>query len=706
MSVQSEKERLIRKNRDAEREMYVNLRSSIRKNETVDGINAVLKFLNIKERADASLTQEEQIRYAEENLFIKTRHIKLDDGWYFTAALPMLARSKSGEWYAVLPAANGGCKYTDNGKKVKITAKNADMFDGEAICFYKTMGDKNISEFGLFSFIWGCTCVKDRITVLSASALAVIAGMLLPWANSFIFSRIIPTGNASGALSAAALILSAVIAAALMRLMQSLILTNSMVRAGAYVQSGIFSRLLRIKPEFFKNTKSGELSRMITEFSDISRIVSVRSISACIGMALSFLYLIQIRIYAPEMFAWVIYVTIILGAMIAAEGVMNSRWQKRCADSLSKMSGFGYEMFSGMEQIKLNGAEARVLRRWSEKYRDAAICADKPFFLKYAPAFYKLLTVISTAMIFLLGHNASTSDYIAFFAAYGAYMAAVSGASSVIEAIGAFHSSYSVTKSILTAECEAYDGKEIPDKLHGEIDISDVYFRYSDDMPYVLNGISAHIKSGESVGIVGVSGCGKSTLIRLLLGFETPDEGSIYIDGFDIRELNLKSFRRKIGTVLQNSELILGDIYSNITMTKPNATLEEVADAVRAAGIAEDINAMPMGLYTSVSPESNTFSGGQRQRILIARALISKPAILILDEATSALDGATQTEIIDNVNRLECTKIIVAHRLSTIEKCDRIFVIDKGVIAGEGTYDELMNNNELFKKLAKKQIPE
>ena len=192
-------------------------------------------------------------------------------------------------------------------------------------------------------------------------------------------------------------------------------------------------------------------------------------------------------------------------------------------------------------------------------------------------------------------------------------------------------------------------------------------------------------------------------MIRLLLGFEKAQQGSVYIDGFDIRELDLRHYRRKLGTVLQNMGLISGDIYSNITVTKPDASIEEVNKAIELAGLTETIAALPMGIHTPVSQENCTLSGGERQRVLIARAVISKPSILIFDEATSALDNITQTRITESINKLDCTKIIVAHRLSTIEQCDRILVMDKGVIVQEGTYDELKNINGQFMQLMKRQ---
>lgn len=702
--LREENERIRRKNYEARRKAYENINSALNGKASSEGINAVLKFMNEKKQVNTELPLKEQLKYIEEKLCIKTRYVELDKDWYTTSAVPMIAKTTDERWLAVIPDTQGGCTYVDGGRRIRVTPKKAAQFSGSAMCFYRDFKSGAINEKNLISFMIKSTSAKDRAAVLIASVLTMLAGMLLPWANSFIFSRVVPTGELSGTIPTAALIFSAVSVAAVLGLLQSLILTNSMLRTSAYVGSGIFSRLLALKPEFFKNTKSGELSRMIMEFSDISKIVSVRSISSCISTILSLMYLIQVYIYAPKLFGWVILLTLILAAMMIAEGVLNSKWQSEYSKSLSKMSGFCYELFSGIEQIKLNGAEARMMRRWSERYLDASRSEDKPVFLKYSGVFYKLITVFSTAVIFIFGAQLDASDYIAFSAAYGAYIAAISSAAVIIETVSSFRSSYALIKPVLDAECEKYGAeKEKPEKLKGEISASGIYFRYNNDAPYVLNGLSLHIREGESIGIIGTSGCGKSTLIRLLLGFENVGEGSIYIDGFDIRELDLKSYRQKIGAVLQNTGLISGDIYSNITITKPDATMEEVNTAIEMAGLGNDIAALPMGVHTPVSQENCTLSGGQRQRVLIARALISKPSILIFDEATSALDNITQAKITESVNSLKCTKIIVAHRLSTIESCDRILVMDKGVIVQEGSFDELKNTDGLLKQLIKRQ---
>ena len=211
------------------------------------------------------------------------------------------------------------------------------------------------------------------------------------------------------------------------------------------------------------------------------------------------------------------------------------------------------------------------------------------------------------------------------------------------------------------------------------------------------------IRRGEYVAVVGKTGCGKSTLIRLLLGFETPQKGGVYYDGKDLSKLDLKSLRRKIGIVLQNGKLFSGDIFSNIALSSPGLTPEEAWEAAQKAGIADDIRNMPMGMNTVISEGSGGISGGQRQRILIARAIAAKPRIIIFDEATSALDNITQKTVCETLDGLKCTRIIVAHRLSTIKNCSRIIVLDGGKVAEDGTYDELISKGGLFSELISRE---
>lgn len=260
-----------------------------------------------------------------------------------------------------------------------------------------------------------------------------------------------------------------------------------------------------------------------------------------------------------------------------------------------------------------------------------------------------------------------------------------------------------VVRPILEAVPETSEDKPSVESLSGSVEMSDVSFRYDENAPYVLEGLSLRIKPGEYVALVGESGSGKSTILRLMLGFEKPELGAIFYGRYDVQKVDLRSLRQHIGVVMQNGSLFMGDLFSNITISSPSATLDDAWEAAEIAGMADDINNMPMGMQTLVTEGGGGISGGQRQRILIARAVCSKPRILMMDEATSALDNKTQKHVIDSLDSLKCTRVVVAHRLSTVKHCDRILVIDEGKVAEEGTYEELMKKGGIFSKLVERQ---
>jgi ABC-type bacteriocin/lantibiotic exporter with double-glycine peptidase domain len=219
----------------------------------------------------------------------------------------------------------------------------------------------------------------------------------------------------------------------------------------------------------------------------------------------------------------------------------------------------------------------------------------------------------------------------------------------------------------------------------------------------VLDNVTLTIAQGEYVAIVGPSGSGKSSLFRLLLGFEKPESGAVFFDGKAIDTLDISAVRRQFGVVLQSARLANGSIYDNICggMQLP---LEQAWEAARLAGLDADIRSMPMGMHTVVSEGVNTLSGGQRQRIMIARAVARRPRILLFDEATSALDNQTQAIVSASLGNLNVTRVIIAHRLSTVRQADRIIVIVDGKIVQSGSYSELSTTPGTFASFAKRQL--
>ncbi len=294
------------------------------------------------------------------------------------------------------------------------------------------------------------------------------------------------------------------------------------------------------------------------------------------------------------------------------------------------------------------------------------------------------------------------AQFMAFNAAYSSFNAVFGQFIGLIGTFFGIQPQLENLRPILEEVPESGGDKPDSDTLTGAMAVEHLSFAYEGGEE-VLHDVSFRVRAGENVAIVGRSGCGKSTLIRCLLGFERPTKGTVYYDGQDLSELSLPSVRTQLGVVLQNGQLMTGDIFTNIVGTRL-LTQDDAWAAAEAAGIAQDIAEMPMGMQTIISEGSSNISGGQRQRLLIARALVGNPAILIFDEATSALDNRSQAIVTESLDRLKATRIVVAHRLSTIRGCDRVIVMDEGRIAEEGGFDELVAKGGIFAELVKRQV--
>ena len=330
----------------------------------------------------------------------------------------------------------------------------------------------------------------------------------------------------------------------------------------------------------------------------------------------------------------------------------------------------------------------------------------RSFLLRLFPSLLALMSVVNLLVIYYFTRRFSieTSNFIAFTSAFGMLTAALSEIIRQIPEMAKIGPQLDSIMAIAETEPEVSGPSAAISSLSGSIKISHLSFRYQEDMPLVIDDLSLNIKDGEYVGIAGASGCGKSTLLRLLLGFEIPLRGNISYDHYDLAKADKSELRRRIGSCLQNGRLFTGDIFHNITITAPWATHDDAWEALRMACMYDEVKALPMGLHTVITEDGGGFSGGQKQRLLIARALIGRPSILFFDEATSALDNISQKQVSDNLDRLHCTRLVIAHRLSTIRHCDRIIVLDKGKIAEEGTFEELMARKGLFYEMSLRQL--
>ncbi|HAS81647.1 MAG TPA: hypothetical protein DCS43_02945 [Verrucomicrobia bacterium] len=258
-------------------------------------------------------------------------------------------------------------------------------------------------------------------------------------------------------------------------------------------------------------------------------------------------------------------------------------------------------------------------------------------------------------------------------------------------------------RPLLEAAPEIGEDKVDPGLLSGAIEVSHLRFRYAPEGSLILDDVSLEVAPGEFIALVGPSGSGKSTLLRLLLGFEQPEAGGILFDGQDLASIDTTAVRRQMGVVMQNAQIMPQSLYNNIVGTT-GGTLDDAWEAATQVGLAADIRQMPMGMQTVILEGGGALSGGQMQRLMIARAIVSRPKILLLDEATSALDNRTQAVVTDSLDRLRVTRVVVAHRLSTVVNADHIYVMEAGRIIETGHYAQLMQANGPFARLAERQM--
>ena len=372
----------------------------------------------------------------------------------------------------------------------------------------------------------------------------------------------------------------------------------------------------------------------------------------------------------------------------------------------SKENGMTYSLITGIQKIKLAGAEKRAFARWGNLYaKSAKMMYNPPMFIKINSVIRLAISLAGTIIMYSMSVRSgiSVADYYAFNTAYGMVSGSFMALAGIALSAAQIRPILTMVKPFFDTIPEISDGKQVLTRLSGGIELNNVSFRYEENMPLIVDDMSLKIRPGQYVAIVGKTGCGKSTLMRLLLGFERPQKGAIYYDGKDLERIDLRSLRRRIGVVMQNGKLFLGDIYSNIIISAPWLSQSDAWEAAELAGIADDIRKMPMGMNTVISEGSGGISGGQRQRLMIARAIAPKPKILMFDEATSALDNLTQKKVSESLATLKCTRIVIAHRLSTIKQCDRIIVLDKGKIIEDGKYDELIAANGFFAELVARQ---
>jgi len=665
------------------------------------------------------------IRRVAQKANVQLRLIKLEKNWYTKDCGTMIGYyGEKKEMAAIIPQTPGHYRLITRSmpEGIKITEDEANKLDMDAFLCYAGFPRRKMRIRDLLRFMFRQCWLSDYRTILLVSFFAGIIPLVTPVITETVFQNIIPIMDREGLVSVTQVLMVTSFTMAALSMIRSVSVMRIGSRLDMSVEAALWGRLLNMPEKFFRRFTTGELASRMRGFEALNEVLSGTFVSSVFNTLFSFWSLLLMCWYSLKLTAVAVVIWAIWCVITVAIYWRVLSYQRKLIAATNAEAGLVQQIFAGLGKFRVHGAEEQAYNLWSKVFGEtwrwnlalrwqnnynSIIGAAQPFILTmvlYYFAVYGLQdssnTVADTEKVIIgIGY----AQFLAFEAAFTAFNATLN---SVIPLIGKFFSiqpHIENLRPILEEIPENTTDKVEADPLSGGIEVSHLSFAYGEDNKDVLHDISFQIAAGENVAIVGHSGCGKSTLVRLLLGFEKPRSGAIYYDGQSLAELSLPSVRSQMGVVLQNGQLMSGDIFTNI-VGQAALTQDDAWEAAEAAGIADDIRAMPMGMNTVISEGSENISGGQRQRIMIARALAAKPAILIFDEATSALDNRTQSIVTESLNKLKTTRLVIAHRLSTIKECDRILVMDKGALVESGTYEELVAKNGVFAKLVRRQV--
>lgn len=649
---------------------------------------------------------------------MQMRRVVLSNDWY-TKDSGVLFVWHNASLVAAIPDSPGS--YRIYGEQYPLgeplTSANVNELAAEAYVCYAGFPARKLNVKDLLLFMYRQCWKVDYKYILLSSLIAGFIPLFTPVITTTIFSDIIPVGDRQALATITQVMMVAGFTSAAVSLVRSIAVLRLTNHIDMATEAALWSRLLSLPVGFFKKYQKGELVQRMAGIEAIKSLVTGEFVGAIFNTVFSLWSVLlmcyyNIRLTVVALLVWLVYFLVTAFIYRRVYG-----FQKNAVAASNKTAGQVLQIFNSLSKFRIQGAEEQAFYLWTKCFGEEWKWNLK---LRWQSNYSSIINAVQPLILTLLlyytaiyglgdkpvGGKPIAMDYADFMGFQAAFTSFNTTLVSMIPLAVKFFSirpHIDNLRPLLEEEPETTSDKLEVGQISGEIELRKLSFSYSDNGPEVLKDINLKITSGESIAIVGRSGCGKSTLLRLLLGFEKPTRGAIYYDEHDLSKVNASTVRRQLGVVMQSGQLMAGDIFTNIVGTT-ELTMQDAWLAAERVGLAADIKNMPMQMYTAISDGSSNISVGQRQRILIARSIVNNPRVLLLDEATSALDNTTQSIVTQSLDKMYCTRIIVAHRLSTIKNADRILVMDAGQIVENGTYDELMAQDGIFAKLAQRQL--
>jgi NHLM bacteriocin system ABC transporter ATP-binding protein len=643
---------------------------------------------------------------------LRTRTVALKNAWWRVNVGPLVGHRSTTHDPVAFLWRRGRYHATDpvTGSVHPITAQSAGQYEPRAVMFYQPLPDKPVRSWQLI--ITGLRGSATDLRNMVVSALVAVAlGALIPIATGQILGTFVPNAQSELIVDLCVALLVASLASAAFAMVENMALLRIEGRFGFRLQAAVWDRLLRLPATFFKRYSTGELAsaalgidNIRAAVMEVATTVVYSSGVAVVNFAVLFWFSVPLALLASG------FLLVGIG-VFSVLGVRQMTWQTKSIEMGYHLTDKVFQTLRGLPKIRVAGAENRAFANWAnsfsgQKQIQKRIGRYQNSATVFNAAYLPLCTLIYFVIVAGPGKGSlSTAGFLAFNAGFAIMLTAVIQITNSITTVINVIPMFNRLRPIIAEAPEASGRSLAPGELSGKIEVNHVTFGYNEGAAPTLDDISFDVGPGELVAIVGPSGCGKSTLLRLLLGFERPAAGTVLYDGQDLSSLDCTAVRRQCGVVLQQARPFNGTVLDAIRGAQ-NYTMDEAWAAAEMAGIAKDIRAMPMGMHTLLM-DGSTLSGGQRQRLVIANALIRRPRILFFDEATSALDNETQRIVTESTKALRATRLVIAHRLSTVMDADQVLVLSQGRVAEHGQPADLLTRPDgIFRQLVRRQIPQ
>jgi NHLM bacteriocin system ABC transporter ATP-binding protein len=640
-------------------------------------------------------------------LRVPLRPVQLDEGWWRGDSGPYLVTREDGVFAAAIPRPRG-YELVADGSAQPLTQAEALTLRPTA---WSVLPALPSGPVGIRAVLARSAGVGSRVELAVSGLVALLLaalGIAVPLLAGVVVGELVPLDALSRIVVIGIVLVLVAVAAFGLASLQSLLIQRLTMRLDVRATAMVLLRITQLPLSFFRRYSAGDLQQRLQGLDEVTGQIAGSVVALASMLLLAMSGFVVMLIVAPSLAGLVLLLLLVMAVLAGLSVWAVVRARSSFVAASVALSGLTLSLLMGIAKLRVAGAEQRMLSRWVIAYADRQRAANRAAIGGQRLGIVAALTPTLVTFVVVVGSaSGATPLRLGQFTSFVAAAGQTSGAlASMLVPIAVLLGLTPLLKAVrpilqepLDQEVDAVD----PGSLSGEVELAAVSFGYGPDEPEVLHEVSLRVNPGEFVAVVGPSGSGKSTLVRLLIGLETPTSGAVLYDGRPLDRLDAEAVRRQIGVVVQSAQLATGTLLENIVGTSTR-TEEEAWEAARLAGIAGDIEAMPMRMRTFVSDGASTFSGGQKQRILLARALVRRPRIVVLDEATSTLDNRTQATVVESLRHLGATRIVVAHRVSTIRDADRIVVVDMGRIVESGTYSQLMESDGLFARMARRQL--